>query len=78
MLRTKVNTPLGIVYATYQGGAYIDLSSGKPDNPIEVINVFDDVEGKPRIEPLEVAFSCTLGEWLGDLEASELKTYFEQ
>jgi len=30
------------VYASYHGGAYIDLSFGQPGRPTEVINVWND------------------------------------
>ena len=69
---------MGDVYGSYQGSAYIDLSFGVPNRPIEVINVFDYVKGSPKIENTDDAVEQAMTDWLADLDQSDLETYFKQ
>lgn len=78
MINKRIATPLGDVYGTYQGSAYIDLSFGVPNRPIEVINVFDYEKGCPVIENSDEAVEKAMEEWLADLDESDLETYFKQ
>lgn len=78
MINKRIATPHGDVYGTYQGSAYIDLSFGVPNRPIEVINVFDYEKGLPTIEHSDDAVELAMAEWLADLDPRDLKTYFEQ
>lgn len=77
MINKRIATPLGEVFGSYQGSAYIDLSFGVPNRPIEVINVFDYEKGEPRIENSDDAVEQAMEEWLADLDPRDLKTYFE-
>ena len=78
MITKRITTPFGEIYATYQGSAYIDLSFGLPNRPIEVINVFDYEKGCPVIDNSDDAVGEALEGWVNDLDPSDLKTYFEQ
>lgn len=78
MINKRIATPLGDVYGSYQGSAYIDLSFGVPNRPIEVINVFDYEKGIPTIENSDDAVEQAMAEWLADLDPRDLNTYFEQ
>lgn len=78
MITKRIATPLGDIYATYQGGAYIDLSFGVPHRPIEVINVFDYEKGVAVIENTDDAVEKSLQDWVDDLDPQDLETYFKQ
>lgn len=78
MIKKRITTPLGDVYGTYQGGAYIDLSFGVPNRAIEVINVFDYEKGSAVIENTDDAVEQAMEEWLADLDQRDLESYFRQ
>lgn len=78
MITKQIKTPIGDIFATYQGGAYIDLSFGVPHKPIEVINVFDYEKGVAVIENTDDGVEQALREWVDDLDPRDLQTYFEQ
>lgn len=78
MITKRITTQLGDIYATYQGGAYIDLSFGVPHKPIEVINVFDYEKGITVIENTDDAVEKSLQDWVDDLDPQDLETYFKQ
>lgn len=78
MIKQRISTPIGDIYATYQGGAYIDLSFGVPHKPIEVINVFDYEKGVAVIEDTDDGVATALQDWVNDLDPRDLQTYFDQ
>ena len=78
MINKRIATPQGDIYGTYQGGAYIDLSFGVPNNPIEVINVFDYEKGCAVIEETDDAVGLAMETWLADLDNRDLEIYFQQ
>lgn len=78
MITKQISTPLGDIFATYQGGAYIDLSFGVPHKPVEVINVFDYEKGFVTIQNTDDDVERSLHDWVNDLDQRDLKTYFDQ
>ena len=76
MINKRIATPLGDVFGSYRGREYIELSFGRPDNPVEVINVFDYEKGSPVIEQNEEAVEQAMEEWLADLDKKDLENYF--
>lgn len=56
-----------IVYASYQGGAYIDLTFGRPGTPTEVINVWNDTTQK-GIPVSQKSITAAVQEWIEETE----------
>ena len=66
------------IFATWSGGAYVDLHWDTPSStPFEVINVWDDDVDRAAVGQTEVELRVALEEWIEETGPEELQNYFD-
>lgn len=79
MIRRRIESALGTVWACYWGGEYIELTFGDERKaPAGVINVWDYEKGASTIELSDDAVDQSLNEWIAETDGHDLREYFRQ
>ena len=78
MITQEVETKQGVIYATYEGGAYIHLAFGHNTTPIDVIGVFDYEKSKPTVAFTPEAVMEAVQDWLSQQDDYNLQQYFQR
>ena len=76
MIHVEIATKFGSLFGAYTGGAYISLSFGVTDKPIEVINVYDYEKSEPTIPENTEAVTREMESWLTTQDDYNLQQFF--